>query len=101
LYLAGADFRIFDLNNTDVSEMASSNRAVKQVIVFFKRLKMSKYTQRFLNEGFDTLVTLLDAWELMPSYFKVEMLAWVGAFVAMTIHSFLRMRCWLGQFVSA
>jgi hypothetical protein len=43
--------------------MASSAYTVTQVACFFKGLNMSKYTHRFLEEGFDTLDTLFDIWE--------------------------------------
>jgi hypothetical protein len=43
--------------------MASSVYAMSQVVLFLDKLGMSKYTYRFLHEGFDTFETLLEVWE--------------------------------------
>lgn len=36
---------------------------MSQVVLFLDKLGMSKYTHRFLAEGFDTLETLHDVWK--------------------------------------
>ena len=51
-------FRV--LSSRYQSNMVSSDYTKSQVAIFFEALGMSKFTYRFLEEGFDTVETLYD-----------------------------------------